>query len=86
MTAKSQWTNGESPAARASELPLPPAALRREQAAAYCGLPLRTWDRAVASGLAPQPIRVGRIPLWRVADLDEWLAAGAPPASQMNNN
>lgn len=86
MTSHSQPKNGSSSTTPEPERPLPPAALRREQAAAYCGLPLRTWDRAVASGLAPQPIRVGRIPLWRVADLDEWLAAGAPPASQMNNN
>lgn len=32
-----------------------------------------------ASGRLPTPIRLGRSVRWRLADLRDWLAAGAPP-------
>jgi prophage regulatory protein len=36
---------------------------------------IRTWD---AAGTIPSPIRVGGRVLWRVSEIDEWLAAGSP--------
>ena len=36
---------------------------------------VRTWD---AAGKLPKPIRIGGRVVWRVAEIREWLAAGAP--------
>ena len=36
---------------------------------------VRTWD---ASGKLPKPIRIGGRVVWRVVEIREWLAAGAP--------
>ena len=41
-----------------------------------CGVrTLRTWDSA---GKLPAPLRIGGRVVWRVAEIDDWLAAGAP--------
>lgn len=36
---------------------------------------VRTWD---AAGKLPAPIRIGGRVVWRVAEIRDWLAAGAP--------
>ncbi len=36
---------------------------------------VRTWD---AAGKLPKPIRIGGRVVWRVVEIREWLAAGAP--------
>ena len=46
--------------------------LTARQAAAMCGKSLRTWRSWDAGGLIPQPIRIGRSTLWRLAELREW--------------
>jgi prophage regulatory protein len=41
-----------------------------------CGIrTVRTWD---AAGKLPSPIRIGGRVVWRVDELRQWLAAGAP--------
>lgn len=56
-----------------------PLALSAEETARLLGVAPRTWRLLVASGRALRPIRLGRRVLWRRAELDAWLAAGAPP-------
>jgi predicted DNA-binding transcriptional regulator AlpA len=36
---------------------------------------VRTWD---AAGKLPAPIRIGGRVVWRVAEIKDWLDAGAP--------
>ena len=64
----------------APELPSP------RQAAVMCGIGERTLWRWSRCGLAPAPITIGIGPRpavrFRRADLDEWIAAGCPPAQK----
>ncbi|RMF38122.1 MAG: hypothetical protein D6754_08110 [Alphaproteobacteria bacterium] len=62
---------------RARVLPIcPPSALRRAQAAAYCGASAPYFDRMVGEGLLPAPRRLGDgVKVWLRAELDEALAA-----------
>jgi predicted DNA-binding transcriptional regulator AlpA len=55
-----------------------PLLLGAADAAALCGLPLRTWWRLHATGRAPAPLKCGRRTLWRAADLRAWVVAGCP--------
>lgn len=51
-----------------------PAALEREQAAAYAGLSLSTFEKEVREDRAPKPRQVaGRRVAWLRAELDAWL-------------
>ena len=72
----------------ADEPPAPPARKRRPKLSPLvvaarrlarlldCGVrTLRTWDSA---GKLPAPLRIGGRVVWRVAEIDDWLAAGAP--------
>ena len=53
-----------------------PAALEREQAAAYAGLSLSTFEKEVREKRAPQPRQVaGRRVAWLTKELDAWLFA-----------
>ncbi len=56
-----------------------PLAVGRRGAAGLCGVSVRSWDRAVSSGLAPRPVRIGGRVLWVVAELRAWLECGCPP-------
>ena len=40
------------------------------------GISARTWARLVDSGRAPQPVKLGRLVRWAVADLEQWEANG----------
>jgi predicted DNA-binding transcriptional regulator AlpA len=40
---------------------------------------IRTMD---AAGKLPEPLRIGGRVAWRVSEIREWLAAGAPPRSE----
>lgn len=53
-----------------------------KRAAEMCGKSLRTWRAWDARGLIPRPVRLARSTLWRVAELDEWVAAGCPPRAE----
>lgn len=60
-----------------------PAALEREQAAAYAGLSLTTFEKEVRERRAPQPRQVaGRRVAWLRAELDAWLFA-CPVSEQL---
>lgn len=48
-----------------------PAALQRKWAAAWLGISVDHFDRYVRPHV--QPIYVGDVRLWRVADLQRWL-------------
>ena len=58
--------------------PLPPALLRRKEAAAYCGRSVPAWDRMVSAGLTPRPIKLGASVLMRKTDLDLWVSLSCP--------
>ena len=55
-----------------------PALLRRTDAAAYCGRSTATWDRLVSAGNTPAPVKLGRAVLFRLSDLNDWIALGCP--------
>lgn len=60
-----------------------PAALEREQAAAYAGLSLSTFEKEVREKRAPQPRQVaGRRVAWLRAEIDAWLFA-CPVSEQL---
>ena len=42
------------------------------------GISLRHCRRLDSSGRLPKPIRLGRSVLWPVAEIKDWMAAGAP--------
>lgn len=59
-----------------------PLAVSREPAAVLCGLSPRSWTRYDAQGLVPAALRIGGRRVWSVAELSNWIAAGAPPRSR----
>lgn len=59
---------------RAAILPRPePRGLRREEAAAYCGVSASHWDKVVAAGQAPFPKDLLGVEIWSRSRLDRWL-------------
>lgn len=51
-----------------------PAALEREQAAAYVALALSSFERLVSEKIAPQPRQLGgKRVVWLRTELDAWL-------------
>ena len=55
-----------------------PLLLRAAQAAAVCGVSVRTWRTWGTLGKIPRPIYIGRTPFWRPEELKAWVAAGCP--------
>lgn len=55
-----------------------PLLVDARRAAELLGLGCSTWRRLVVTGRAPRAIRFGRATRWRVDELRDWLAAGAP--------
>ena len=44
-----------------------------------CGISRAQWFKLLASGRTPLPVRLGiRRPVYIIAELESWLAAGAP--------
>jgi len=56
--------------------PLDQILVNLEQAAALCSVGVTTWDQWVATGNAPQPVRVAatKATLWRRRDIEDWAA------------
>lgn len=81
-------SNGASktaaPAAKrpADALHIPRFLLRRREAASACGLSAAAWDRLVAAGKTPAPLRLGGVLVWRVIELEAWTLAGCPPRAE----
>ncbi|HBE71483.1 MAG TPA: transcriptional regulator [Planctomycetaceae bacterium] len=44
----------------------------------HYGISRSTWDRMVAAGKAPKPLKFGRNNRWRMQDLKAWEDAGQP--------
>jgi predicted DNA-binding transcriptional regulator AlpA len=61
---------------------LPPALVRRPQAAALCGLGASTFDRHDAAGLVPAARFIGGCKVWSVSELKAWAAHGCPPRAE----
>ena len=61
-----------------TDMCLPPALLTAPEAAAICRVAPRTWRTWHATGKVPEPIRIGRTPLWRPEELRAWIDAGCP--------
>lgn len=58
----------------ASDYPYPPRMMRRARAAHYCDLSEAEFEREVAAGNLPTPVRLGKQDHWSRAALDEYLA------------
>jgi len=72
----------KSPALPAADTGMPlRLALSAPEAAAACGLSVRSWRRADDVGLIPLAARVGRRKVWPVALLKIWLVMGCPSRS-----
>lgn len=60
-----------------------PAALEREQASAYVGLALSTFERLVSQQIAPQPRQLGgKRVVWLRTELEAWLHS-CPVSTQL---
>jgi len=77
-----------SPAAAPPQAPTPTAPQRGPQAAPLlvdaveaarlCGVSRAHWLSLGSSGRIPAPLNLGRRTLWRVIDIERWVAAGCP--------
>ena len=56
-----------------------PVLLRGRDSAAVCGVSPRHWRRLHDAGRTPPPVKMGRLLLWRPADLRTWVDLGCPP-------
>lgn len=65
-----------------SSLGLQLLAVDAEAAAQMVGVSVRHWWALHSSGRCPLPIRMGRAVRWRVDELRQWVAAGAPERSR----
>ncbi len=55
-----------------------PLLIGRQSAAEALGLSVASWDRAVAAGKTPAPLRLGGRLLFRWSDLEAWVGLGCP--------
>ena len=55
-----------------------------KDAAALCGMSLRTWWRKDSAGHVPAAVRIGggSMKRWRVEELRCWCEAGCPPRNE----
>jgi predicted DNA-binding transcriptional regulator AlpA len=61
---------------------VPPGLLRRDDAAAYCGVSPATWDRWTAAGFNPAPRKIAGAVLWNRHELAEWCRRGCPERAE----
>ena len=55
-----------------------PLLLKAEQAAALCGVSLRTWRLWHTAGKCPAPRKWRRLQRWSRDELRQWIAVGCP--------
>jgi len=60
------------------EVEAAPLVLTARDAAALLKIGKSTFLRLHAAGKVPQPVRFGRSVRWRRAEIEAWVAAGAP--------
>lgn len=77
-TGGGERTPRESSAAPPTEGLAPLAAVSARGLAAMMGVSLRHIRRLDCTGKLPKPVRLGRSVRWPVAEIEAWLAAGAP--------
>lgn len=66
-----------------SEAPLPaPELLTDRQAAALCGIGVRSLWAYAGTSKAPAPVKVGGCTRWRRSDLGRWIAGGCQPVKE----
>lgn len=55
-----------------------------KEAAALCGMSLRTWWRKDSAGHVPAAVRIGggSMKRWRLEELRDWCNAGCPPRKE----
>jgi predicted DNA-binding transcriptional regulator AlpA len=54
------------------------------EAAALCGLGVRTWWRKDAAGMIPNGVHLGKSKRWRLEELRKWIEAGCPHRGEWN--
>lgn len=70
------------PAAVQSPEALAPLLVGAKAAARLCGIGRSSWLSLAASGRAPPSLLLGRRRLWRVREIEAWIAASCPPANR----
>lgn len=55
-----------------------PLLVSRFDSAALAGVAIATWDRLVAAGKTPRPVRVGGSVRFRRADVETWIRMDCP--------
>ena len=74
MAGKSDWKKR-----RTDGPPVPELLWSADQVAVALNVCIRHVWAMHTSGRLPRPIRLGRRSLWRRAEVEAWLDAGAPP-------
>jgi predicted DNA-binding transcriptional regulator AlpA len=59
-----------------------PLLVSAKDLAAMLGIGLRTLRAHDSAGRLPRPLRIGGRVVWRVSEIEAWVAAGAPPRSE----
>jgi len=72
-------SSGPSNNGEHTEAGIPKIALSAEEVADALGISRAHVFKLHSGGRLPRPIRLGRAVRWPRKDLEEWLAAGAPP-------
>ena len=71
----------------ASEKHKPPSAqsllITATEVAQMMQISVRTLWRLVSAGQVVQPIRIGRNTRWRLREVEQWIADGCPPTSNI---
>nr|WP_089218544.1 hypothetical protein [Sphingomonas laterariae] len=55
-------------------LPNWPRMMKRDTAAQYCDMSIAEFERAIASGVIPMPVRFGDRDRWSREQIDAWIA------------
>jgi predicted DNA-binding transcriptional regulator AlpA len=75
-------TTVPKPRRNSRRLLIPPALLRRKDAAAFLGIGGSTLDRLTAAGLVPAPIKLAGSVCWSRGELAEFCRHGCPPRTE----
>lgn len=62
-----------------TEMSVPKMALSAEEVADALGISRAHVFKLHSTGRLPRPVKLGRTVRWSRKDLEDWLAAGAPP-------